>query len=88
MLLKFTSIIDKNKFMNNLRRLKSVQDKFKSMKIYVKHDETPAEREDARKMLQDAAAQNQQLDVSKNEKFVVRGPPWARRIIKIKFSTM
>ena len=81
MLIKFLSGLSKSEFMKNLKRLKSAPEKFR--KIYVKHDETPIEREATRNLLKEAAKQNSE-NLSKNEIYVVRGPPWSKKIVKIK----
>ena len=50
--------------------------------IAVKHDMIPAEREADRELRKQAKEKTVQLN-QKNIKFVVRGPPWEREIIKM-----
>ena len=50
--------------------------------IAVKHDMTSAEREADRELRKQAKEKTVQLN-HKNIKFVVRGPPWEREIIKM-----
>ena len=66
--------------MKNLKKLAS-SEKFK--KISVTHDMTQREREENKKRLQEAKDKNE-ANESENFKYIVVGPPWDRRVVKVK----
>ena len=47
------------------------------------HDMTEAEKENNRKLLEEAISKRQQ-EPSENYTFVVRGPPWDRKIQRVR----
>ena len=76
----------KKRFMRNIYKLKQPDTQSVSNEVYsrisVAHDMTPDEREANKKKIQEAKDRNAG-NQSENFKFVVRGPPWERRIVKI-----
>ena len=70
----------KRPIFRNLYKLKNTEFE----KIKFKHDETPAQREELKRMNQEVMANN---DSSKNFKYRIRGPPWNRRIVTVKINT-
>ena len=74
---------DTNKKMELFKRLSNLrdaEDKYKCISIH--HDLTKKEREEGRKLLEEARTK----DINDEGKLVhrVRGPPWARTIVRFK----
>jgi len=69
---------------SNLRNLKQPVEKFQG--IGISRDFSPKEREDRRRMIQEAKLEHDNLgtDVSENYKFIVVGHGLRKRVIKIK----
>ena len=82
LLVQFNELEGKGKIMKKLFRLgeEEVPDDFAD--ISVKHDMTPSERE-TEKALRKQAREKTTEQREKNVKFVVRGPPWERMIVKM-----
>ena len=79
------SMIDnesKRHFMRNVHKLKQSDAQSDYSRLSVAHDMTPTEREENKKKIQEAKDRNMEHS-SENFKFVVRGPPWERRVVKI-----
>lgn len=70
----------KMKLFRNLSNLKEADPKYKCLSI--QHDQTYKEREEGKKLLEEARAKESR-DLGKCI-YRVRGPPWARKIVKIK----
>jgi hypothetical protein len=75
----FDSIWNKRKFLSSLFRLKGL-DKYRNVRVA--HDMCIADREENRKLLQEAYKKNQE-EKPTSFKYKVRGPPWAMKIIKV-----
>ena len=80
-------IDSKKRFMRSIYKPKqsdtqSVSSQCAYSRISVAHDMTPAEREVNKKKIQEAKDKNAG-NQSENFTFVVRVPPWERRIVKI-----
>ena len=73
---------EKGKIMKKLFKLGDDDVPEDMANIAVKHDMTPAEREADRDLRKQAKEKTVQLN-QKNIKFVVRGPPWEREIVKM-----
>ena len=71
----------KRNIMRNLYRLKNGPDDTKNIKV--NHDMSPAEREEAKKLYEECK-RLQSMDQSENWIYRVRGPPWDRKIKKLK----
>ena len=74
---------DTNKKMELFKRLSNLrdaEDKYKCLSIH--HDLTQKEREEGRKLLEEARTK----EINDEGKWVhrVRGPPWARTIVRFK----
>jgi hypothetical protein len=76
LLVCFNSTDHKNDLMNSLGKLKHAEPKYKQ--IRVAHDLTDLEREEIKKLLNQAREEDQ----AKNFYINVRGPPWALKIVK------
>ncbi len=63
----------------NLKKLQTAPDKYK--KISVRHDLTPKQQEDEKALREEA--KKMEAELSGKEKCLVRGPPWARKIVKV-----
>ena len=60
--------------------MRDADDKFRTLSI--QSDETKKEREEEKKLLYEA--KNRQANDAGNCKYRVKGPPWARTIVKIR----
>ncbi len=69
----------KTALFTNLKKLQSAPEKYK--KISVQHDLTPKQRADEKALREEA--KKMQAEMSGEGRFLVRGPPWARKIIKV-----
>lgn len=78
----FKSVDSKKSLMKKLSKLKSVDDNSKFYRISVTHDMTRTEREMNKTKVEEARDMSK-LDNSGKFTFVVRGPPWDRKIVKI-----
>ena len=76
LLIRFENTDIKKDLFKNLSSLKNSEEPYS--KIQIIHDLTPREREEYRKLREEANAKS-----TEKEKFVVRGPPWARKIVKL-----
>ena len=76
---EFTNIWHKRKFLSSLWKLK---DKEQYKHVRVSHDMCIADREENRKLLQEAYKRNQE-ETPTTFKYKVRGPPWAMKITKV-----
>lgn len=76
------SVDNKKRLMKNLVKLKEANDSSPYYKISVTHDMTQAEREQNKAKLMEARDKTVN-DKSGNYTFIVRGPPWARRIVRV-----
>ncbi|VDI66055.1 Hypothetical predicted protein [Mytilus galloprovincialis] len=72
----------KKKLMKNLTKLKAVDKESKFGNISVTHDMTKTEREQNKAKLTEAKQKNEN-DKSGKHLYIVRGPPWARKIIRV-----
>ena len=81
MLIKMNNSEDKRVLFRNLCKLK--EDNSPYSRISVNHDMTKQEREENKKLISEAK-ELQDNDESGNWIFKVRGPPWDRKIRKIK----
>lgn len=74
----------KQEIMTNLRKLKHPVEKF--IGIGISHDLHPQEREDRKRMIQEAIAEHGNLggDGSENYRFIVLGQGQRRRVVKRK----
>ena len=63
----------------NLKKLQTAPDKYK--KISVRHDLTPKQQENEKALREEA--KKMEAELSGKEKCLVRGPPWARKIVKV-----
>ena len=75
----FTSGHIKENIMPRLRRLKDAPENLE--RITVKNDPSHDERKEEQELRKQATEHNKG---SKNYKFVVRGPPWSRKIVKVR----
>lgn len=78
----FKTVDSKKSLMKNLSKLKSTNSSSIFHKISVTHDMTLAEREMNKSKVEEAR-DRARLDDSGNFTFVVRGPPWDRRVVKL-----
>ena len=72
----------KVRLFKKLWKLRDATDNYKGLSIQNQNDLTKKEREEEKKLLDEARA-NEALDGGKT-RFRVRGPPWARRIVRMK----
>ena len=75
----------KGVLMSNLKILAIADDKFKQLNVA--HDMTQREREQNKKTLAEAKEKNEAMDLKgQSEKFIfmVKGPPWDRKVVKVK----
>ncbi len=79
LLIELVSDEKKRALFQNLSKLQHAPDKYKS--VSVQNDLTPKQRENEKKLREEA--KKKEVEASGEAKFKVRGPPWARRIIKI-----
>ena len=81
--IKFHNLSVKNEFMHHLSKLKNAPSEFNN--ISIKHDMTPDERSREKELyLKAKDLNNESSNPSKNEFYVVRGPVWDRKIVKVK----
>ena len=73
---RFDNTSTKTDLFKNLKHLKKAPEPYS--KIQVLHDMTPREREQYKRLRDEAQAKS-----SEKEKYVVRGPPWDRKIVKL-----
>lgn len=69
--------------MKNLSRIKETPMESPFRKMSVTHDMSKSEREINKQKVLEAKAMNEQ-DKSGEIKYIVKGPPWGRKIIKVK----
>ena len=69
----------KRTFLSNLYKLKNVK---KFEKISVAHDMSLEDRDESKRLRNEAKDRNKELD-STDYRFKVRGPPWAMKIVKV-----
>ena len=72
----------KKKLMKNLTKLKNVEETSEFANISVAHDMTKSERDLNKAKIAEAKAKTEN-DKSGKYMFIVRGPPWARKIVRI-----
>ena len=72
---------DKRLFLSKLRNLK---DKKQYEEVRIGHDMSVEDRDENKRLLDEAYDLNQKLGDDSNFKYKVRGPPWAMNIVKIK----
>ena len=77
----FEDMKSKSKFMSNLSNLASASEDLRSLSVA--QDMTPKERGINKMKLAEAKQKNEEL-ASGDFKFVVRGPPWERKVMKVK----
>lgn len=76
-------ITDNNKsLMRNLHKLKNIDPNNPFSGISVANDMTKTERENNKEMVEKAKEKTDRDPLGKRY-FLVRGPPWARKIVKI-----
>ena len=73
----------KYRIMKNLSRIKETPMESPFRKMSVTHDMSKSEREINKQKVLEAKAMNEQ-DKSGKIKYIVKGPPWERKIIKVK----
>lgn len=83
MKVSFSNTEAKVNFMKNLNKLREIDDSSQFHGISVAHDMTKAER-DHNKELTGEARQRNENDKSGKYRHIVRGPPWARKVIKVR----
>lgn len=71
----------KSVFMSNVRKLRTAEEKFKSISIV--HDMTIREREINKEKVKQAKEKNDE-NKSGDYQYAVRGPPWERKVVKVK----
>ena len=71
----------KSVFMSNVRKLGTADEKFKSISIV--HDMTKRERELNKEKVKQVKEKNEENE-SRNYQYVVRGPPWEKKVVKMK----
>lgn len=72
----------KRSFMKNLVHLRKVDEHSPFYGVSVTHDMSQDERDENKRLYLEAKAKNEK-EKSGKFKFLVRGPPWARRIIRV-----
>ena len=77
----FEDAKSKSKFLSNLGNLASASEDLRSLSVA--QDMTPKEREINKKKFAEAKQKNEELGLG-DFKFVVRGPPWERKVMKVK----
>ena len=78
-----TEADEKHRIMKNLSRIKETPMESPFRKMSVTHDMSKSEREINKQKVLEAKAMNEQ-DKSGKIKYIVKGPPWERKMIKIK----
>lgn len=78
-----TEADEKHRIMKNLSRIRETPMDSPFRKMSVTHDMSKSEREMNRQKVLEAKAMNEQ-DKSGKIKYIVKGPPWERKIIKVK----
>jgi hypothetical protein len=71
----------KSVFMSNVRKFGTADEKFQSISIV--HDMTTRERELNKEKVKQVKEKNEENE-SRNYQYVVRGPPWERKVVKVK----
>ena len=71
----------KSVFMSNVRKLGTADENFQS--ISIEHDMTKRERELNKEQVKQVKEKNEEHE-SGNYQYVVRGPPWERKVVKVK----
>lgn len=79
----FKSTDDKKYFMKNLSKLKGIDENGPFTKIGLTHDMTKSEREANKPKLNEIKEKNDN-NPSGKYMFLVRGPPWARKVVKVR----
>jgi hypothetical protein len=79
LLVVFTEVDKKKSVFRNLNKLKGAKTPYN--KISVTHDMTPNEREESKKLHQEA--KEKEDNDGGNWVYRVRGPPWARKIVRM-----
>ena len=79
LLIQISSDDKKRMLFKNLRMLQEAPDKFKQ--VSVKHDLTEKQRKREKELREEA--KKKEADTSGEATFKVRGPPWARKIVKV-----
>ena len=67
--------------MKNIKKLSNAHKKF--ARISIVHDMTSKEREDNRQRVQEAKEKND-LEISGEFKHIIVGPPWERKVIRVR----
>ena len=78
----FKTTDDKKCFMKNLSKLKGIDENSPFTKLGVTHDMTKSEREANKAILNETKEKNDN-NPSRKYMFLVRGPPWARKVVKV-----
>lgn len=78
----WTDIDSKRAFMKSLSRLKHVKENSPYFGISISHDMTKEERKDYKKKYLEAKAKNDE-NTSGKFRYIVRGPPWTRRTVRV-----
>lgn len=78
----WTDIDSKRAFMKSLSRLKHFNENSPHFCISISHDMTKEERENYKKKYLEAKAKNDE-NTSGKFRYIVRGPPWARRTVRV-----
>ena len=74
---------DKGRFMGRLKKLGNAEPKYK--KISVVHDLTQKERQKNKEKWEECKEKNQETESGdSNFKYILKGPPWDRRVAKVK----
>ena len=76
--LSFKELDSKKSLFSNLKSLQQAPDNLKALSI--SHDFTPEEREENKRLREEAKAKETS---DPEHKYVIRGPPWNREIIKV-----
>ena len=71
----------KGLFMGNLRNLRVADEKYKCLSIV--HDMTQKERQLSKEKWEEAKEKNKDSE-SGDFKYIVKGPPWERRVVRVK----
>jgi len=78
-----SDIEGKQMLMKNLSKLKHAPEHSQFKKMGVTHDMTKSEREQNKLKVVEAKTLNDN-DMSGKDRWIVRGPPWERKVVKIK----
>lgn len=81
LLVTFTNSQVKKEIFKNVKDIRDLEEKFKNLSV--SNDLTKKQREENRKLVAEAKQKEEEEGQGGRYKFKVKGPPWARKVVKI-----